>query len=352
MEYVERSFIVFSYLKCGWHKEEEIYMKHNIYNKIEEANPIKKGMNMKIVLHRLAALLLLSILILSLSGCKSKADLTQDETSSSDTFDTSDTDNLNSEETSSNDEDAVKTEESQEDVENVNESQDNDTTENDSIEAEPFTFQDLSHNIYVGTIGDENVVFDIFPNEEIKTFNISYISDTHDEDTIYTCGYSDNSTIIYKDDSLSITLYETEEGVLSGSFSEGTEKSKDISLQLSHINMTNDPDVLYSVGTNKEIEAYATDIMKVIKNDDLESLSKMIAYPVSIKGGATAQNEKELIAMGVQAVITPELKEAMSNTYPRFMFSNYKGNMLGSGEYNIWFSMLENNDLKIIGINN
>ena len=223
---------------------------------------------------------------------------------------------------------------------------------NEAIASQPLTLDDLSHNIYVGTIGDEKVIMDIFPSKATGEYNIGFISDSHTEDITYTCKQLDNK-LIYKDDSLYFTLYQTSEGVLVGTYTESSGKSKAISVALSHISGSPDSDHRYAVGTNEEVEAFAADILKVIKNDDLASLSKMIQYPLSMKNAANAKvlSEKDLVAMGTQAVITSKLKEAMAGTFPRFMFSNYEGVMLGSGENNIWFSDTENG-MKIIAINN
>lgn len=281
---------------------------------------------------KIAALILIGILIMSLSACK-KATLKGDESNSSSAV----TSETNTGET-------TKPSETQESSQDQN-------SQTTSIESQPFTFEDLSHNVYTGTIGNENVVMDIYPNNELGILDISFIGDLHNKDTIYTGGASDNK-FVYEDDSLKITLYQTAEGVLKGSFTESKEESKDIALTLSHISGTHDPDQRYLIGTNEEIEAFAAEIKKVIANDDIKALSKMIAYPISIhiEEGATAHNEEDLIAMSAQAVITPELKKSIASTFPRFMFSNSEGIMLGSGEYNIWFSKVENG-LKIIAIN-
>jgi len=220
------------------------------------------------------------------------------------------------------------------------------------ISSQPLTLDDLSHNIYEGTIGDEKVIMDIFPNKATGTYSISFISDSHSEDITYTFKQLDNK-LIYKDDSLFLTLYQTGEGVLAGSYTDKTSKSKDISLTLSHISGSHDLDHRYAIGTNEEVEAFAADVLKVIANDDLAGLSKMIQYPLSMKNTTNAKvlSEKDLVAKGTQTVITSKLKEAMAGTFPRFMFSNYEGVMLGSGDYNIWFSDTENG-IKIIAINN
>lgn len=285
---------------------------------------------------KIAALILIGIFIMSLSACK-KATLKEDVSDSSSA--------IASEQTATGD--TTNPSETQA----TSESSQDQNSQTTSIESQPFTFEDLSHNVYTGMIGNENVVMDIYPNNELGILDISFIGDLHNKDTIYTGGASDNK-FVYEDDSLKITLYQTAEGVLKGSFTESKEESKDIALTLSHISGTHDPDQRYLIGTNEEIEAFAAEIKKVIANDDIKALSKMIAYPISIhiEEGATAHNEEDLIAMSAQAVITPELKKAIASTFPRFMFSNSEGIMLGSGEYNIWFSKVENG-LKIIAIN-
>jgi hypothetical protein len=218
----------------------------------------------------------------------------------------------------------------------------------------PFTFEDLYHNVYTGTIGDENVIVDIYPNMEDETVIIRYVGNNHEDTVEYIAEYPNEYSIIYHDDKLGIYLNEYEDGVLSGTYYIKGKDSVPIVLTLSHINYMTDPEKFYTVGKNKEIESFAKNVKEMIAQGDQKALSKLVSYPITLQygDGTTFNNEAEFLLANIDNIITPELKEAIEGTYTKFMFCNAEGVMLGNGEYNIWFSYLEDGKIKIIAINN
>lgn len=239
----------------------------------------------------------------------------------------------------------------------IDDAKDEDDSSNADVEEEgqhPFTFEELYHNVYVGTIGNDKVIMDIYPNLDEKTASISFIGTAYTEDKVYQAYFPSNYTIVYKDTKFTLYLSEFEDGVLTGTYDSKDGNPLEVSLKLSHINYVAEANQYYTVGTNQKIEAYAKKIRKVIENNDIKGLAKMIEYPISVNigEGETANNESELISMGATAVITSELREAVLNSFPKFMFCNAEGVMIGSGEYNIWFTVLEDGEIKIIALNN
>ncbi|BCN31176.1 hypothetical protein [Anaeromicropila herbilytica] len=239
---------------------------------------------------------------------------------------------------------------------NKNDNKDS-TVDGDTVFEEqqhPFTFEDLYHNVYTGTIGSENVIVDLYPNMEDKTVIIRYVGDLHESVVEYTAQYPNEYTIIYNDKKIGIYLNEYEDGELSGTYYEKGKISYPISLKLAYINYMSDPDQYYTVGKNKEVENYAKDIKDIIEIEDIKGLAKLIEYPITLhsKEDITVNNQVELIEMGISGVITNELKDSIAHAYPNFMFCNAEGVMLGDGDYNIWFTKTEEGKLKIIAINN
>lgn len=291
----------------------------------------------------------------SLTGCKDKDKTNDLETNVEDSA------VLDEEEPEDEIQDILEADRPEEDEEDSVDAifQDDDVTNEEDVSVEeeeqhPFTFEDLYHNVYSGTIGTESVVMDLYPKKEDKVVDISLISKNHTENTVYEANYPDDYTIVYQGDDFTLYLSEFEDGVLSGTYDDNSGNVLEVSLNLSHVNYETDPNKYYTIGSNEEVEAFASKIQKLIGKEDIEGLSKLVAYPLTLNmsEGITVNNANELIALGTEKVITTELKTSIMNSYPRFMFCNAEGVMLGNVEYNIWFSLLTDGTIKIIAINN
>lgn len=63
-----------------------------------------------------------------------------------------------------------------------------------------------------------------------------------------------------------------------------------------------------------------------------------------------SDSELEVMRQNYDDIINDEFKEKITNSYTKYLFSNYMGIMLRDGE--IWFENLNDNGLRIYAINN
>lgn len=146
--------------------------------------------------------------------------------------------------------------------------------------------------------------------------------------------------------------------VIEGTWSDGRVK---IPFKLSLI------DIIYAeygkrfglVGfSDEEVVKFAVNVQNYLIQNNKKALARLIAYPIDIKIDGkkkTIKNEKEFIN-NFDKIFNGNLKKAIINAEPLFMFSNQYGAMLGESKYNVWFSSIEGKDKKyhllIYAINN
>lgn len=104
-------------------------------------------------------------------------------------------------------------------------------------------------------------------------------------------------------------------------------------------------------------EDFARNVISYINSKDMNSLSKVMLYPIPLKIDGkltTLNNEKEFTAIPFEKIFTSPLIENVNKCTT--IFNNWRGFMLTSddgGMYNIWFSPFEDDDTMLIyGINN
>ncbi|WPX09665.1 hypothetical protein [Anaerocellum danielii] len=98
--------------------------------------------------------------------------------------------------------------------------------------------------------------------------------------------------------------------------------------------------------SDEEVENFAISIQNYLAKNNTRALAKLIAYPVDVKIDGkirTIKNEKEFIN-NFSKIFNANLKKAIMNAEPLFMFTNQYGAMLGDSGYNIWFAAVEKRD--------
>lgn len=222
----------------------------------------------------------------------------------------------------------------------------------DASITEGISLEDKAHNVFSGTIGDKQVLVDIFPDKELFEAYITIVGSGMDSGEPCRATYDIQGSLICDSESLKFMLLQNEEGKLTGSFGAAGGKEEKVDLGLAHITYTGELDKRYVMGTNEEVESFAAEVLHIMEAEDWEALSTLVNYPITIRGSEDVelQNERELVEYGAK-LITPQLKQSLESTPAKLMFSNYKGIMLGDGYYNIWFSQMEDQTYKIIGIN-
>lgn len=220
----------------------------------------------------------------------------------------------------------------------------------DASITEGINLEDKAHNVYSGTIGDKQVLVDIFPDKELFESYITIVGVGTGETCKAT--YDLQGNLNYDSEGQKLTLAQGEEDKLTGSYSGANGKEEQVNLRLFYITFTGALDKRYVIGSSEDVESFASEVLHIVDAEDWEALSTLVNYPITIKGSEDMelQNEKELVEYGAK-LITPELKRSLESTPAKLMFSNYNGIMLGDGYYNIWFSQMEDGTYKIIGIN-
>jgi len=143
----------------------------------------------------------------------------------------------------------------------------------------------------------------------------------------------------------------------SSNFSLSDESSNssnnDSSNKISNNNITSDGSPVWNKDEHLAAEKFANELVILIKNRDINSISKRISYPFEMKiDGKSVKipNKEKFVSIGFDKIFSNNLIVQINNTSK--LFSNSHGFCLGeTGE--IWFSpMVKTNEIKIIAINN
>ena len=110
----------------------------------------------------------------------------------------------------------------------------------------------------------------------------------------------------------------------------------------------------FSVDSGKVAE-FAQKVQQLVASDDLKGLAEMTAYPVYVgfeEDGQVIESEEDLIALGAEKILTPELKKAIAGVDVEKLSASMAGFVMSddSGMPNIIFGMTDG-ELKIIGFN-
>ncbi len=135
---------------------------------------------------------------------------------------------------------------------------------------------------------------------------------------------------------------------------EAVEKTESHSNETAEKGSDSDDADYYSVSTSKtkqEVEAFAEAVKTSMLNDDWLAISKMTAYPITIKG--VEYIDEESLA-NTDLTLSEEYKKALEAASYENLFANWKGIMIGDGE--VWLGEvldkdLQSEGLKIIAIN-
>ena len=109
----------------------------------------------------------------------------------------------------------------------------------------------------------------------------------------------------------------------------------------------------FSAEEHKQAVDFANKIVGYISSKDMNSLSKLVAYPIKLNidgKNIDLKNEKEFTSIEFEKIFSSQLVKSINECTT--LFSSWRGFMLGSDKYNVWFSPLEDHTISIIGINN
>ena len=97
------------------------------------------------------------------------------------------------------------------------------------------------------------------------------------------------------------------------------------------------------------MEAFADDVRRTVLDENWESLSQMIAYPLTAADGSEVRDAGEFMARMTERGLDAEVRAAFEAETCRDMFANYQGVSMAEG--NLWFAEVvleEGSLLKII----
>ncbi|WMJ86294.1 M56 family metallopeptidase [Anaerocolumna sp. MB42-C2] len=221
---------------------------------------------------------------------------------------------------------------------------------------------EMDNSVFEGNIGAQNICMAIYRDGE--QLAASYITQKETDGEIMLQGtiQTGSASFTLYNEGRTITFNgkikpDTSEGeLLEGTCTYPQEDRKiqlPFTLTLSHT-IGNTYDKRYSFTTTKteDIEEFARKIKAYVMEDNKKGLGELIEYPinVTIKGSKISIRNKEEFQQNYDAIMNAETKERISNSYTKYMFSNYMGIMIGNGE--IWFNEFGDKGLRIYAINN
>ncbi len=217
------------------------------------------------------------------------------------------------------------------------------------------------HNsVYLGNIGTQNISMAIYRDGEQLT--ASYITQNEEDGEINLRGTVQINTasfILYSEDNDTIftgTIKpDTEEGeLLEGTYtSSKNEAETPFTLARSHtIGITLETRYPLTTSNTEDVEEFVRKIKKYVKEDNKEGLAELINYPirVHINGTKVTINNAEEFEQNYDDIMNAEFKEKISNSFTKYMNSNYMGIMIGNGQ--MWFDNWKDKGLRIYAINN
>ncbi|HEX2937442.1 MAG TPA: hypothetical protein VHO66_00815 [Ruminiclostridium sp.] len=218
--------------------------------------------------------------------------------------------------------------------------------------ANPVNLADKSHSVYEGTLNGQKVLLDIYKSGNVLA--ASYINSNETEEHEMTgLILKGRISLSAKGGSDKLTAISGSEDTLNVTYTSGSKKSES-TFSLSHVTASDSATERYNGYDSKKVESFAAEIKEYIKNGDKSSLSKLISYPikVNIDGQQATINSSDKFIADYDSIVNDNFKDALENTYTKFMFNNWQGILLGSGKYNFWFSQIKNGEMKITAINN
>ena len=91
-------------------------------------------------------------------------------------------------------------------------------------------------------------------------------------------------------------------------------------------------------------------VIEAVKNKDLNTLSNLISYPITITGTSNEEihinNEEEFLCLSFDEIFTDKMCSEIIDTQE--LFASWRGFMLGRGE--MWLAPVQN-QMKIISVN-
>lgn len=98
------------------------------------------------------------------------------------------------------------------------------------------------------------------------------------------------------------------------------------------------------------VEAYAAQVRETILNQDWETLSGMLDYPISMTADTQVENAEEFLAFLKGKKISTAFLDAVEQESCVDMFANYQGICMQSGE--VWIGQVgEEPELRVIALN-
>ncbi|MFA9466131.1 MAG: M56 family metallopeptidase [Velocimicrobium sp.] len=216
------------------------------------------------------------------------------------------------------------------------------------------------NSVFEGNIGTQNICMAIYRDGEQLT--ASYITQNDEDSEIKLHGVIEINTAsfaLHSEDN-DITFIgtikpDTVEGELlegSATSSKNEEETK-YKLALSHgIGNTFETRYPLTTANTEDVEEFARKIKSYIIENNKKGLAELVVYPISvtINGSKVSISNKKKFEENYADIMNAEFKKRISNSYTKYMNSNYMGIMIGDGE--IWFDNWNDKGLRIYAINN
>ncbi|MCG8499218.1 MAG: hypothetical protein MJB12_02270 [Firmicutes bacterium] len=232
--------------------------------------------------------------------------------------------------------------------------------DNIDIEKVERVISNDSNSVFKGKIGTKKICMAIYRNEEQLT--ASYITPNEDDGEINLQGTIQINTasfILYNEDNDIFFTGKIKPNTLKGERLEGiytspkNEAGTPFSLVLTYgIGKTFETRYPLTTANTEDVEEFARKIKRYIIKDNKEGLAELIHYPihVTINDSEVSINNAKEFKQNYDDIINADFKVRISNSYTKYMNSNYRGIMLELGM--IWFDNWDNKGLRIIAINN
>ncbi|BCN32772.1 hypothetical protein [Anaeromicropila herbilytica] len=207
-----------------------------------------------------------------------------------------------------------------------------------------------THNIFEGFIGRERIIMDIYVDSEGVT--LYYVGkDKTKEYKLVGSILNDNIIVKDNDNTTLMILNNAQNGEIYGEYYADGPKTN-IRVRFSYITGEGNLDNRYTLGEDDtKTERFVQEIIDAITNKSLKDFMTYIAYPLKVRGNRNMEIIN-LEQFKKNKVLNKRLRNTITNSFSKFMYSSEEGIRIGDSKYNIWIKLNDDGEWIITEINN
>lgn len=214
------------------------------------------------------------------------------------------------------------------------------------------TLEKGAHSVFTGKLNGHDILIDIYRSGSKLT--AAYVEQASSAETALH-GTIDGSSLSLASDKGTLTGTVTDSDSITAFYTPNNGTASPVTFQMDHVVLSASAEKRYPDYNAAEVETLTAAIQKAVSSDDAKALSKLVAYPMQINcnGWVLDIETPDAFVANYDSIMNAGFKAALTTAYPKFMFSNWKGVMFGSGAKNLWINREPNGTaLKIVAFNN